>query len=75
MTEWAVDTAAVVLVHIRVGTPHTSTIRRALSRMDARALHQSLRRWGQAATAPQVIAVDGKQVRGAKSGGGAPCLC
>lgn len=38
--------------------------------MDADALDVALARWAQAATVPAVIAVDGKEVREAKNGGG-----
>lgn len=70
IAEWAGDTAAVLLAQLGVGAPHASTIRRTLSRLDAEALDTALGRWAQAATTPAVIAVDGKEVRGAKNGRG-----
>lgn len=41
-----------------------------LSRIDAEALDAALSSWAQAPTKPAVIAVDGKEIRGAKNGGG-----
>ena len=70
IAEWAGDTAAVLLTPIGVGAPHAATIGRVLNRLDADALDQALARWAQVATTPAVIAVDGKEVRGAKNGGG-----
>lgn len=70
MAEWAADTAAVLLAQIGVGTPDPSTIRRTLIRMNAEAFDQALAGWTQTATEPAVVAADGKDVRGAKNGGG-----
>lgn len=70
MAEWASDTAAVLLAQIGIGAPDPSTIRRALSRMDAEAFDAVLSKWAQTRTDPAVVAVDGKEVRGAKNGGG-----
>lgn len=39
--------------------------------IDAEALDAALAQWAQTRTKPQVVAVDGKRVRGAKNGGGA----
>lgn len=38
IAEWAGDTASALLAQIGMGTPHASTIRRTLSRMDAETL-------------------------------------
>lgn len=70
MAEWAADSAAVLLMQIGVGMPDSSTIRRTLNRMDAEAFDQALAGWVQTATGPAVVTVDGKEVRGAKNGGG-----
>lgn len=70
MAEWAADTAASALAAVGIGTPHAATIGRVLSRMDAEVLDAALGRWTQYRTRPSVIAVDGKEVRGAKNGGG-----
>lgn len=70
MAEWAADTAAGVLSEIGIGAPHAATIGRVLTSMDADALDAALSRWAQARTTPSVLAVDGKEVRGAKNGGG-----
>lgn len=69
MAEWAADTAAVLLHEAGIGAPHAATIGRVLSRMKADALDQALGRWAQAQQRPAVIAVDGKEFRGAKNGG------
>lgn len=59
-----------MLTQIGVGAPDASTIRRTLNRVDAQAFDQALASWAQKATSPAVIAVDGKEVRGVKNGGG-----
>lgn len=59
-----------LLAQIGVGTPDSSTIHRTLNRMDAEALDQALALWTRTRTSPTVVAVDGKEVRGAKNGGG-----
>lgn len=70
MAEWAADTAAELLGEIGIGAPHAATIGRVFSQMDAEAFDAVLARWAQARTAPAVVAVDGKEVRGAKNGSG-----
>lgn len=59
-----------LLAQVGVGTPDSSTIHRTLNRMDAEALDQALAVWTRTRTSPTVVAVDGKEVRGAKNGGG-----
>lgn len=70
MAQCAADTAAGLLGELGIGAPHPATLGRVLSRIDAEALDTVLARWAQARTKPSVIAVDGKEVRGAKNGGG-----
>ena len=70
VAEWAADTAAAPLAGIGIKVPHASTIRRTLARVDADVFDTVLGAWVTARAAPKVIAVDGKEVRGAKNGSG-----
>lgn len=70
IAEWAADGAATVLAALGIGVPHSATIRRVLCRTDADAFDQAIGTWVTAQTGPKVIALDGKEVRGAKHGNG-----
>jgi predicted transposase YbfD/YdcC len=71
VAEWAADTAREQLVALGIGAPHATTLGRVLERLDADAMDNLIGAWSQAATAATAIAIDGKEVRGAKNGGGA----
>ncbi|WP_427016746.1 hypothetical protein ACQCSX_18800 [Pseudarthrobacter sp. P1] len=71
MAEWAADTALGQLATPGIGTPHATTLGRALERLDADLLDRLAGAWAQAATTVTAGASDGKEVRGAKNGGGA----
>lgn len=71
IAEWAADAARDQLAALGIGTPHATTLGRVLERLDADALDNLIGAWSQAATAATAIAIDGKEVRGAKNGGGA----
>src|SRR5699024_1274484 len=66
IAEWAADTARDQVAPLGVGTPHATTLGRVLQRLDAQALDDLIGAWSQAARCPTAIAVDGKEVRGAK---------
>ena len=70
MAEWAADTARDQLAGLGIGTPHATTLARVLQLMDADALDQLAGAWAQGMTRVAAIAIDGKEVRGAKNGGG-----
>lgn len=70
MAEWAADTAREQLAVLGIGTPHATTLGRVFERMDADMLDRMAGAWAQTATAASAIALDGKEVRGAKNGGG-----
>ncbi|MFQ4150604.1 ISAs1 family transposase [Arthrobacter sp. LAPM80] len=70
MAEWAADTARDQLAALGIGAPHATTLARVLQRLDADALDRLAGSWAQGMTAVTAIAIDGKEVRGAKNGGG-----
>ena len=70
MAEWAGDTARVQLAALGIGAPHATTLARVLQRLDADALDQLAGAWAQGMAPVAAIAIDGKEVRGAKNGGG-----
>ncbi len=70
MAEWAADTARDPLAALGIGAPHATTLGRLLKRLDADAMDRLIGAWAQAVTTATAIAVDGKEVRGAKNGGG-----
>ncbi|MDJ0315356.1 ISAs1 family transposase [Arthrobacter sp. H35-D1] len=70
MAEWATDTARDQLAALGIGTPHATTLARVLQVLDADALDQLAGAWAQSKTPVAAIAIDGKEVRGAKNGGG-----
>ncbi len=71
IAEWAADTARDQLAALGIGAPHATTLGRVLERLDADAMDNLIGAWAQVATATTAIAIDGKEVRGAKNGGGA----
>ncbi|MET3721799.1 MULTISPECIES: ISAs1 family transposase [unclassified Arthrobacter] len=70
MAEWASDTARFQLAALGIGAPHATTLGRVLERLDADALDRLAGAWAQAQAAARAIAIDGKEARGAKNGGG-----
>jgi len=71
MAEWAADTARDQLAALGIGAPHATTLARVLQRLDADALDRLAGTWAPEMTGVATIAIDGKEVRGAKNGGGA----
>ncbi len=70
MAEWAADTARDQLATLGIGAPHATTLARVLQLLDADALDQLAGAWAQSLAPVAAIAIDGKEVRGAKNGGG-----
>ncbi|MHA7177916.1 transposase family protein [Arthrobacter sp. Sr24] len=70
MAEWSADTARGQLAILGIGSPHATTLARVLQLLDADALDQLAGAWAQGMTPVSAIAIDGKEVRGAKNGGG-----
>ncbi|MCU6482744.1 ISAs1 family transposase [Arthrobacter sp. A2-55] len=70
MAEWAADTARDQLAALGIGAPHATTLARVLQRLDADTLDRLAGSWAQGMTVVTAIAIDGKEVRGAKNGGG-----
>ncbi|WP_427128838.1 ISAs1 family transposase [Pseudarthrobacter sp. S9] len=70
IAEWAADTGRNPLAKAGIGVPHVTTIQRVLARIDGDAFDTAIGAWVTAQVKPAVIAVDGKEVRGAKNGGG-----
>lgn len=70
MAEWATHTAQDPLAALGIRAPHATTLARVLQRLDADALDQLAGAWAQSMTQATAIAIDGKEVRGAKNGGG-----
>ncbi|MBG0740660.1 hypothetical protein IV500_14870 [Paeniglutamicibacter antarcticus] len=67
---WAEDTAREQLSALGVGSPHATTLGRIFERLDAGLLDRLAGAWVQAAIGVSAISVEGKEVRGAKNGGG-----
>ncbi|NVN00640.1 ISAs1 family transposase, partial [Arthrobacter sp. SDTb3-6] len=70
MAEWATDTARDQLAAPGIGAPHATTWARVLQRLNTDTLDRLAGSWAQGMTAVAAIAIDGKEVRGAKNGGG-----
>ena len=70
MVEWAADTARDQLAALNIGAPHATTLARVLQLLDADALDELAGAWVQGMTPVTAIAIDGKEVRSAKNGGG-----
>lgn len=68
IAEWAADTGRRPLAQLDIGVPDSSTIRRALNRADAGVFDAAIGSWVRAQADPRIIAIDGKEVRGAKNG-------
>ena len=67
MAEWATDTARDQLAALGIGAPHATTLARVFQRLDADALDRLAGAWAQGMTDVAAIAIDGKEVRGAKN--------
>lgn len=70
MAEWAADTARSELQVHGIGAPHATTLARVFERLDAATLELLVSDWAQKINSPVAIAVDGKEMRGAKNGKG-----
>lgn len=70
ITEWAADTGRGPLAKAGITVPHVTTIQRVLARVDGDVFDTAFGAWVMAQVKPKVIAIDGKEVRGAKNGGG-----
>lgn len=70
MAEWAADTARDPLAALGIHAPHATTLARVLRRLDADVLDRLAGAWAQSMTQATAIAIDGKEVRGTKNGGG-----
>lgn len=70
MAEWAAGTARDELTTLDIGAPHATTLDRVIQRLDAEMLDRLAGAWAQASTTATAVAIDGKEVRGAKNGGG-----
>lgn len=69
IAEWAKDAAYEQLAGYGIRAPHATTIARVFQRLDTNAFELLLSSWAQALATGTAIAVDGKEVRGAKNGG------
>ena len=70
MAEWAADTARTELAACGIGAPHATTLARVFERLDSDAFDLLAADWAQGLGRPVAIAVDGKEMRGAKNGTG-----
>ena len=70
ISEWAADTGRGPLAKAGIKVPHVTTIQRVLARVDGDVFDTAFGAWIIAQVKPQVIAIDGKEVRGAKNSGG-----
>lgn len=70
IAEWAADSGRKPLARAGISVPHVTTIQRVLARVDGDAFDTALGAWVRVQVKPAVIALDGKEVRGAKNGGG-----
>ena len=69
IAEWARDAASEQLAIYGIGAPHATTIARVFQRLDTQEFEFRLSNWAQNLTSSTAIAVDGKEVRGAKNAG------
>lgn len=67
MAEEAADTARTELSTCGIGTPHATTLARVFERLDSDAFDLLAGDWDQTQGRPVAIAVDGKEMRGAKN--------
>ncbi len=70
MAEWAADTARDQPAGLGIGGPHATTPGPVFERLNADDLDRLAGAWSQASTTVSAVAIDGKEVRGAKNGGG-----
>ncbi|QXQ09637.1 transposase family protein [Paeniglutamicibacter sp. Y32M11] len=70
MAEWAADTARTELTACGIGAPHATTLARVFERLESNAFDLLAADWAQDLGRPAAIAVDGKEMRGAKNGSG-----
>lgn len=67
---WAAYPAATSLRATGFTAPHVTTFQRVLAKLDAENFDRAIGAWTQTQVTARVIAIDGKEVRGAKNGGG-----
>lgn len=70
MAEWAANTARDQLDTLGIGSPHATTLARVFQLLDADALDQLIGARAQGMAPVSAIAIDGKEIRDAKNGGG-----
>jgi predicted transposase YbfD/YdcC len=70
IAEWAADTGRGPLAKAGISVPHVTTIQRVLAKIDGDVFDTAFGAWVIAQVKPKAIAIDGKEVRGAKNGGG-----
>ncbi|WP_220094073.1 ISAs1 family transposase [Arthrobacter sp. AQ5-05] len=69
IADWSTYAASTSLRTTGFTAPHVTTFQRVLARLDAEAFDQALGAWMQTQVDARIIAIDGKEVRGAKNGG------
>lgn len=70
VAEWAADAARARPVTVSGRVPSLATIHRVCTLVDAAALDAALTGWARSRCRLRAVAVDGKEARGAKNGGG-----
>ena len=70
IAEWASDTGPKPLAEAGISVRHGTTIQRVLAKIDGDVFDTAFGVWVIAQVKPKVIAIDGKEVREAKNGGG-----
>ncbi|MET3919913.1 putative transposase YbfD/YdcC [Arthrobacter sp. UYEF20] len=70
IADWAADTGREPLANAGISVPHVTTLQRVLAKIDGDVFDTAFGVWVIAQVKPKVIAIDGKEVRGAKNGGG-----
>lgn len=69
IADWSTYAASTSLSTTGYTAPHVTTFQRVLARLDAEAFDQALGAWMQTQVDARIIAIDGKEVRGAKNRG------
>lgn len=69
IADWSTYAASTSLRTTGFTAPHVTTFQRVLACLDAEAFDQALGTWMQTQVDARIIAIDGKEVRGAKNGG------
>lgn len=69
IADWSTYAASTSLRATGFTAPHVTTFQRVLARLDAEAFGQALGAWMQTQVDARIVAIDGKEVRGAKNGG------